>query len=149
MALIPSRRLRLQQLLAEVTTLCLVTYCALWMHGWTPLYIPHGRHRAMAAVPPPGGLAAALLASQCWAMALVPPRGSTPTEPQWLLTRRQSVGDFCLQWARCHRAAAFSNVTSRWNCSIFRQNRPMAPNPAGDPHRVAAPRNVTVALHDI
>ena len=143
MALIPSRKLRLQQLRAELTLLCLITYCAFEMHGWIPLYIPHGRHHTMAAVPPTSGLAAAL-PSQCWVMALVPPRASTLTGPWWLLTRRRRLGDFCLQWARRHHAAAFWNVTSRWNCSIFRQNRPMAPNPAGDPQQSAAPRNVTV-----
>ncbi len=28
-----------------LTLLCLITYCAFGMHGWTPLYIPRGLHR--------------------------------------------------------------------------------------------------------
>ncbi len=79
-----------------LTLLCLITYCTFGMHGWTPLYIPRGRHRAMAAVPPGGGLAAALLPSQCWTMALAPSRGRnpmavnmSPTSGQFLLAMSQ------------------------------------------------------------
>ena len=91
------------------------------MHGWTPLYIPRGRYRAIAAVPPPGSLAVALLPSLCRTIALTPSQGSIPTAHRWLLTHLWTI--FFLQWARRHRAAAFSNVTSRWYCLLFRQNR--------------------------
>ncbi len=90
------------------------------MHGWTPLYVfIRGRHGAMAAVPPPnhGRLDGGMLQSQCWPMALASSRGSTLTAPRWLLTRCRHPGVFA-----CNEPGP---IGRRWNCSIFRQNRPI------------------------